>query len=325
MDALLLIIFLASLALAFILSGMEAGVFSLSRWRIRHQMRSGNRRAGVLHGYLDNPDEFLWTILVGNTVASVLAVSLMAWFFYDHLARWPALLIAALAGSVLVFYAAFELLPKTIFRAFPNRLCMFLATPFRVIHLLFKPLVALLMLVVGNFPKGSGAARIFGHVFSSREEMRWVMQETAPGLTDEERVMINRVLDLEKMSVGQIALPLRKVVTVTTRTPIAEVLKVGKETGYTRLPVRDEERNRVAGIVSLRVILREPKLDETRTAADHMTPALTFDAQTRLETALRQMQRMSQHLAIVTGPDKREIGAVGLHDILKVIFGEVSV
>jgi magnesium and cobalt exporter, CNNM family len=325
MDALLLIIFLASLALAFILSGMEAGVFSLSRWRIRHQMRSGNRRARVLHGYLENPDEFLWTILVGNTVASVIAVSLTALFFYERLNRWPALLIAALAASVLLFYAFFELLPKTIFRAFPNRLCMFMATPFGLIQLLFKPLVAVLMFVVGNFPQGSGAARIFGYVFSSREEMRWVMQEAAPGLTPEERVMINRVLDLEKMSVGQIALPLRKVVAVTTKTPISEVLKVGKETGYTRLPVRDEERNRIAGIVSLRVILRDPKLDETKTAADYMTPPLTFDAQTRLESALRQMQRMSQHLAIVIGPDKREIGAVGLQDILKVIFGDVTV
>ena len=92
MDGLLLMIFLASLTLAFILSGMEAGVFSLSRWRIRHQMRSGNPRARVLYGYLENPDEFLWTILVGNTIASVTAVSLMVMFFYESLSRWPAAL-----------------------------------------------------------------------------------------------------------------------------------------------------------------------------------------------------------------------------------------
>src|SRR5688572_23163945 len=170
MDGLLLIIFVACLAISFTLSGMEAGLFSVSRWRIRHQMRSGNRRARALHGYLENPDEFLWTILVGNTVANVIAVSLMVILFYNYLNRWPALLIAALALSVLLFYAFFELLPKTIFRAFPNRLCMFMAVPFRFIDLLFKPLIGVIMLVVRNFPKGSGGARIFGHVFSSREE-----------------------------------------------------------------------------------------------------------------------------------------------------------
>lgn len=323
MHALLLITFIACLAIAFILSGMEAGLFSLSRWRIRHQMRAGNRRARVLHRYLENPDEFLWTILVGNTVAGVIAVSLMVLFFYDSLNRWPALLIAALAGSVLLYYATFELLPKTIFRAFPNRLCMFMAAPFGLLQFLFKPLVSVLIAVVGNFPKGSGGARIFGHVFSNREEMRWVMQESAPGLTPEERVMINRVLDLENISVGQIALPLRKLVTVAANTPIGEVLKLGKETGYTRLPVRGRD-DRIAGIVSLRVILREPKLDESKTAGDYMTPALVFDSQTRLESALRQMQRMSQHLAIVSGPDKRELSAVGLQDILRVIFGDVA-
>lgn len=325
MDSLLVIVFIACLAIAFTLSGMEAGLFAMSRWRIRHQMRSGNRRARVLYGYLENPDEFLWTILVGNTVANVIAVSLMVMLFYKYLTPWPALLIATLAVSVLLFYAFFELLPKTIFRAFPNRLCMFLAVPFRFIHLLFKPLVSVLMLIVGNFPKGSGGARIFGHVFSSREEMRWVMQESAPGLTPEERIMINRVLDLENMSVGQIALPLRKVVTVTTHTPIAEVLKLCKETGFTRLPVRDPARERIAGIISLRVILRELTLDGSKTAAHYMTPPLVFDAQTRLESALRQMQRTSQHLAIVAAPDKRELGVVALQDILKVIFGDVTV
>jgi CBS domain containing-hemolysin-like protein len=249
----------------------------------------------------------------------------MVMYFYERLNRWPALLILTLAASVVLFYAVFELLPKTIFRAFPNRLCMFLAVPFRLIHLIFKPLVAVLMLVVGSFPQGSGAARIFGHVFGSRDEMRWVMQEAAPGLTTEERVMINRVLDLEKMSVGQIALPLRKVVTVRPRTPITDVLKVGKESGHTRLPVRDDERNRTEGIISLRVVLREPKLDEAKTAANYMTAPLIFESHTRLESALRQMQRMGQHLAIVSGPDKSEIGVVSLQDILKAIFGDVAV
>ena len=112
--------------------------------------------------------------------------------------------------------------------------------------------------------------------------------------------------------------------TVTSRSPIADVLKTGKQTGFTRLLVRDEAKNRIIGIISLRVVLRDPKLDETRTAADYMAPALTFDVQMRLESALRQMQRMSQHLAIVIGPDKREIGAVNLQDILKMIFGDVT-
>jgi len=62
--------FIACLAVSFVLSGMEAGVFALSRLRIRQQMRAGKASAKVLHDYLENPENFLWTILVGNTVAA---------------------------------------------------------------------------------------------------------------------------------------------------------------------------------------------------------------------------------------------------------------
>src|SRR6476660_1655499 len=64
------LLFAVCLAVSFVLSGMEAGVFALSRLRIRQQMRSGRQSARVLHNYLEHPENFLWTILVGNTVAN---------------------------------------------------------------------------------------------------------------------------------------------------------------------------------------------------------------------------------------------------------------
>src|ERR1041384_7101118 len=68
------------LALSFLLSGMEAGVFALSRMRVRQQMRAGRRSAAVLHGYLENPENFLWTILVGNTVANFIILGMVIVF-----------------------------------------------------------------------------------------------------------------------------------------------------------------------------------------------------------------------------------------------------
>src|SRR5262245_58064719 len=131
----LVLLFLFCLVLSFVLSGMEAGLFSLSRWRIRHQARSGNRRAQVLLGFLERPEHFLWTILVGNSLANVVAFGLIVFWFYRWFSQWPALLVAALVIAVVLFYAFFELLPKTVFRAFPNRLCMLMAVPFQFVSL----------------------------------------------------------------------------------------------------------------------------------------------------------------------------------------------
>src|SRR5580698_8355532 len=55
---------------SFLLSGMEAGVFSLNRLRIRRLARNDQRSAQILNRFLERPERFLWTILVGNTLAN---------------------------------------------------------------------------------------------------------------------------------------------------------------------------------------------------------------------------------------------------------------
>jgi CBS domain containing-hemolysin-like protein len=94
----------------------------------------------------------------------------------------------------------------------------------------------------------------------------------------------------------------------------------------TRLPVwetRDGQR-RIAGIISMVTILYLENLDPNRPAADFVRPALYVEEDMRLENALQRMQRSGQRLAVVLGRDRREIGIITLTDILKLIFGEVS-
>src|SRR4030095_11948018 len=107
-----LILFVVGLLLSFFLSGMESGVFALSRLRIRHYVRQGQRRARVLHEYLEKPESFLWTILIGNTLAAVAVVSIGVRWLHQWLAPNWLLLTLSLAAGVLIFYGAFELLPK---------------------------------------------------------------------------------------------------------------------------------------------------------------------------------------------------------------------
>ena len=66
------------------------------------------------------------------------------------------------------------------------------------------------------------------------------------------------------------------------------------------------------------------KLDAGKTAGEFMSPALFLDDSTRLEIALRRMQRAGQRLAIVLARDGGETGVVSLEDILKLMFGEVK-
>jgi putative hemolysin len=319
-------VFIACLALSFLLSGMEAGVFALSRMRVRQQMRAGRRSAKLLHGYLENPENFLWTILVGNTIANFIILGVVLVFLYNALPGQRIWFIAIFLIIVFLFYTLFDLLPKMLFRLYPNRLCLFLARPFRFIYILLRPLVWLVEEISARLLRWSGGKAFTGHLFGNREELRFIMQESAAAFTTEERAMINRVLDLQSLTVRQITKPIDQAATVTTQTPINDALKLCRERGVTRLPVwetRDSQR-RIAGLISMATVLYLPDLDLQKPAAVYMRPALYLDEDLRVEIALRQMQRSGQRLAVVLGRDRREIGFVSLEDILKLIFGEVS-
>ncbi len=324
--ALIWVVMLVCLAVSFLLSGMEAGVFALSRLRIRQQMRAGFPPAKLLHNYLENPENFLWTILVGNTLANFLILGWLVVLLYRTLSYHLLPFILVYTVLVLLFYALFDLLPKMLFRAYPTRLCLSMARPFRVLHILLRPLVGLVESVSAVLLRWRGGKAFTGHLFGNREELRQVMQESALAFTSEERAMINRVLDLPALTVRQAMKPMADVVTVTTQTRISQALQLYRERTFSRLPVRENRdgQQRIVGLLHCNSLLYQEDLDLTRPAGEYVKPALYLDEDLRLEVALRRLQRGGQRLAIVLGRDRRESGIITLHRLLRVIFGEVS-
>ena len=129
------------LCASFLLSGMEAGVFALSRLRVRRLARAGKPSAKLLHGFLEKPENFLWTILVGNTLANFLILGWTLLKLREALLGHHVWIAAAFAAAVFLFYALFDLLPKMFFRAHPNQLCLLAAPVFRLVHFVLSPLV----------------------------------------------------------------------------------------------------------------------------------------------------------------------------------------
>ncbi len=212
---------------------MEAGLTEVSRLRLRRLAREGNKKAIRLQRFLDQPEDTLWTILVGNTLANLLVLlatlyfstapagrdrSRQAWYSGMPTARIYWLLFGL---CVLVFFTLCELLPKMVFRKYPNRLCLFLTSIFGIVDTLLGPLVELLRIFSRILLFTTGGRELQGHLFGSREELRQMMTESGQGLSEDERQMIDRVLDLQKIPVRDLAVPFEDMPTITTETPIA--------------------------------------------------------------------------------------------------------
>jgi CBS domain containing-hemolysin-like protein len=311
---------------SFLLSGMEAGVFALNRLRIRRLARQGGASARILNRFLESPERFLWTILVGNTLANFL---ILGWVF-TGLHEWFPLnsyIAMALFGVIVfLFYAFFDLLPKMLFRAHPNSLCLSAARVFRVINFLLTPLVLLVDDLSRMILHWSGGRVFKGQLFGNREEMRDVMRQSGQALTDDEHAMVNRILDLQNYSVGQIAKPMEQTVAVDSAVPLQVAMTLARERKVSRLPVwetRDGQR-RVGGLLDLEPLLYRDSLDLDKPCSAHMIPAVFVNEGLRLEVALRLMQRAGQRMAIVLSRERKEIGIVAVKDILKVMFGEMQ-
>ncbi len=315
-----------ALLLSFLLSGLEAGVFALNVLRVRRLARTGKWSAQLLLRFLENPERFLWTILVGNTLANFLILGFAIARIHDWFQGHRLLILAVFAVIVFLFYTFFDLLPKMLFSAFPNQLCLAVAGLFRPVNFILRPLVSLVEKTSQAILGVTGGKNFTGRLFGSREEMRAVMRESAPALTSEEHAMINRVLDLQNFTVRQITLPLEQIVTVHTQTPLGDALALAREKKFSRLPVWEmrDGKKRIAGLLMLGPLLFRSNLDLQKPVAAYLTPALFFAQDTRLEAALRRMQRAGERLAVVLARDGTEIGAVSLEDILKVIFGEMK-
>ncbi len=327
MDNQLLIpaIFLFCVALSFLLSGMEAGVLALSQIRIRQMGKKGHHRAELLGRYLQQPENFLWTILIGNTISNFIVLAITALRIYQWLPTNRFLAIVLFFAAFFVFYCICELLSKMLFRMFPNRLCLICVVPFRFLHLALSPLVWIVAWLSHSFLKLTGDKDV-SNVFGNRDELRFLLQESAQSLSTDERVMIDRVLELQNRVVRQFTVSLADVTSVDSNTKVSEVIQFARDSRHARYPVWKKEgnRNKIIGIISVKQLLYLTNLQQEKSVVEYLSPAVYLNEGMRLEEALRRLQRSGQRMAIVMGRDHREIGIVTIEDILKAIFGEVT-
>ncbi len=316
-----------ALAVAFLLSGMEAGVFALSRYRIRRLAREGGHRAARLQGFLDHPENFLWTILIGNTLATFTVVITAALELRSWLGRSPGWFMAMMVGVLLLLYVFADLLPKLVFRRFPNRLCLLGVPLFRLVHVVLSPAVGATEWVSSRVLRWTGGRAFTGRLFGSRAELRQAIEESAQSLSREELTMINRILDLQNLRVRDLMTGMAKATTLPAEGTVGDLLELVRQRRVSSVPLwkgRGRDR-RVLGVVALSTVIYESGHEPLDPLEALVQPALFVEMDAPLEAALRAMQRGRQRFAVVLDRRRREVGVITLNDILGSMFGEVRV
>lgn len=160
----------------------------------------------------------------------------------------------------------------------------------------------------------------------TEDELKLRMLVTDDGVIgDIERRMIDGILSLEEMTVRDIMVPRLDVVALERRVTAREVINTIIEKGHSRLPVYQENLDRILGVLYVKDLLpfvigntnRLPLLDLIR-------PPYVVPESKKLPELFADLKRMRIHLAIVTDEYGGTAGLVTIEDILEEIVGEIQ-
>ena len=318
----------------------EFSLVSVRRSRIISLAESGNARATVLLGLLDNLNSYISATQLGITMASLA----LGWIGEPALSR---LLEAPLHGLVsdavrhtIAFTGAFsiitvlhivlgELAPKTLALDSAERVALAVAWPMKFFHTLFSWPIRML-----DFA-GRSAVRLMGLKVSpdhasvyTVDELRQIinLSHSSGTLEADEQQLLHRVFEFSDSEVQDVMIPRNAVAALPVTATFEETMALFNARGFSRIPVYQEQLDNIIGIVVRRDL--EPFLSHADTSAFSLAtlihPPRFIPASAQLSSALKQMQSSRIHMLFVVDEYGGFEGIITLEDLLEEIVGEID-
>lgn len=137
--------------------------------------------------------------------------------------------------------------------------------------------------------------------------------------------MIDGILSLEEMTVRDIMVPRLDVVALERRATAREVIDMIIEKGHSRLPIYQENLDRILGVLYVKDLLPFVIGNTDRLSLlDLIRPAYVIPESKKLPELFTDLKRMRIHVAIVTDEYGGTAGLVTIEDILEEIVGEIQ-
>src|SRR5437867_3154944 len=166
MDCLwLAITILVGLVAGAFFSGMETGLISLNRVRLRHEVERQNRRALILHGFVENTERLLSTTLAGTNLCNVMVAVASSALALRLFGANVAIDLTTTLISAAVVLVLSEIVPKVLFRKYSHRLCLTCADALNAVAWSLAPLVWFLGVLMRALSRLSGRSDDKPHSF----------------------------------------------------------------------------------------------------------------------------------------------------------------
>lgn len=306
------------------LSALRAGYRNFSHSRLDELARRTGREER-LGRYLEGLDrdtwstELLWTAGLAATVLSLyLAVVVGA----EQMGRaWAEFVVGLFL--VVVFVVG---VPAAVAEPQAERIVLATVPVVHAAARLLGPLYDLWSLLRKYGGRLSGAAAEETPAETIAEEIlsAAVEGEKEGALEQEQKEMIEGVIEFHDVPVSEIMTPRTDVVFLPAEASLAEAKRVAVECGFSRYPVFEDSRDNVVGVLHVRDLLAATEDPERTPVREVMRPAHFTPETTPVGELLEEMRRRKAHLTVVLDEYGGTAGVVTLEDILEEIVGEIE-
>ena len=301
-------------------SATETAFTSLNRIRLKSKADGGNKRAALALRMVDDYDNLLSTILVGNNIVNLSASSLATILFTEGLKLRNGAVISTVVITVVVLIFG-EVSPKSLAKEFPETFAMFSAPIMRVLvtvltplNLLFRQLKKLLSKVFhGDEDDGITEEELITMVDQAEDE---------GGLNQHESELIRSAIEFNDMEVDEILTPRVDIVAVEDTDSMEEIARTFAESGYSRLPVYHEDIDDVVGVIHEKDF-HAARYHGKSDVKSIISPMLYTTGNTKISDLLRILQREKAHMVVVVDEYGGTEGLVTLEDIVEELVGEI--
>lgn len=323
-----LLIFLIILSAFF--SSSETAMLSLNRFKLKH-LKKHNRAAKRAAHLLERPDRLIGLILIGNNAVNILAALISGILF----ARWfgpeaGIWLTTILLTLIMLVFA--EVTPKTLAALHPERL----AFPFSfVLAILLHPLSPTFWLVIVVNSITNAIVRLFGvdpttlnKEEISPDELRTVVDEAGQLIPDQHQDMLINILDLEKMTVDDIMVPRNEIIGLDLGDDIEDLTNAILNSDHTRLPVYEDDINKIVGTLHLRRVNRMMRAGGEQVTKEaikrYCRKPYFIPENTALTVQLVNFQKRKHRMGFVVNEYGEVEGLATLDDLLEEIVGDYT-
>ena len=327
-----IIVLLILLALSAFFSSAETALTTVSRHRIRALAESGNKKASRLLVLIGQQEKMLSAILIGNNIVNLSASSLtttLAIHLADQagLGKSSSTFIGLATGILTLLILIFgEITPKNTATRLNEPMALLYATPIYFLTTLLTPVI----FIVNSISKL--ICRLLGVDSNPSQSMTEMELRTIVDVSqedgvieEEEKALINNVFDFGDSVAKDIMLPRIDIAFASVDMSYDELISVFLEEQYSRLPVYDESKDNVIGILYLKDLFfyRETHKNEEFDLRKLLRkPFFTYEFQ-KTSVLLEEMRSKSISFAVVLDEYGSTAGLITLEDLIEEIVGDI--